>query len=138
MKVEDIKYDDNDKTIESIRLYKQQMESQNLTQEQQDLLISKLVADMVGILDKTLTKEMNELDEFIAKYNFLLAVGKITDAEFKRFGATYDQIAANQEAIDTLKLSGKKAFMRSVADEVHFTDKLAEADEEYQKNKEGG
>ena len=81
----EIDYDDNDKTIESIRLYKQQMESQNLTQEQQDLLISKLVADMVGILDKTLTKEMNELDEFIAKYNFLLAVGKITDAEKEQF-----------------------------------------------------
>ena len=73
MKVEDIKYDDNDKTIESIRLYKQQMESQNLTQEQQDLLISKLIFEIVDKLHKTLTKEMNELDEFNAKsrYSFI-------------------------------------------------------------------
>ena len=85
MKIEDITYDDNDKTIESMRLYKQQMESQNLTQEQQDLLISKLIFEIVDKLHKTLIKENDELEEFIAKYNFLLAVGKITDDEKEQF-----------------------------------------------------
>ena len=85
MKVEDIKYDDNDKTIESIRLYKQQMESQNLTQEQQDLLISKLIFEIVDKLHKTLKKETNELDKLVAMHTLLLAVGKINDEEREEF-----------------------------------------------------
>lgn len=80
-----IDYDDNDKTIEEIRAYIEDMKSRNVSQKVQNLLISKLIFEIVDKLHKTLIKENDELEEFIAKYNFLLAVGKITDDEKEQF-----------------------------------------------------
>ena len=74
-----INYDDNDNTIEKLRDYKKQLESYNLTKEQQEFFISRLVDEIVENALETLQKESDELDELTAMYNLLLAVGLAND-----------------------------------------------------------
>ena len=81
-----IHYDDNDNTIEKLRDYKKQLESYNLTKEQQEFFISRLVDEIVENALETLQKETDELDELTARFNFLLAIGLANDKkeEFKK------------------------------------------------------
>lgn len=81
-----INYDDNDNTIEKLRHYKKQLESYNLTKEQQEFFIGRLVDEIVEKALETLQKESDELDELTARFNFLLAIGLANDKkeEFKK------------------------------------------------------
>ena len=81
-----IDYDGNDKTIESLRNYKKELELNDFTKEQQAYLISELVDKLVGMLLETLQKESDELDELTARFNFLLAIGLANDKkeEFRK------------------------------------------------------
>ena len=80
-----INYDDNDNTIEKLRDYKKQLESYNLTKEQQEFFISELVDKIVGKALETLQKESDELDELTAKFNLLLAIGRVSDDKKEEF-----------------------------------------------------
>lgn len=66
--------------------------------------------------------------EYTAK---LYDEGKITQEEFSRYGRTYDETAANFERLQPLKMKGKKAFMRSVADEIYAREKMTESKQRY-------
>ena len=81
-----INYDDNDNTIEKLRDYKKQLESYNLTKEQQEFFISRLVDEIVEKALESLQKESDELNELTARFNFLLAIGLANDKkeEFKK------------------------------------------------------
>ena len=74
-----INYDDNDNTIEKLRDYKKQLESYNLTKEQQEFFISRLVDEIVEKALESLTAQTDELDKLTAMYNLLLAVGLAND-----------------------------------------------------------
>ena len=86
MDKDDIDYEGIDKTIESLRHLKQQMELKEFTKEQQIYLISEVVDKFVVKARETLQKESDELDELTAKFNLLLAVGLANDKkeEFKK------------------------------------------------------
>ena len=74
-----IDYDGNDNTIEKLRDYKKQLESYNLTKEQQEFFISRLVDEIVEKALESLTAQTDELDELTAKFNLLLAIGLAND-----------------------------------------------------------
>ena len=99
-----IHYDDNDNTIEKLRDYKKQLESYNLTKEQQEFFISRLVDEIVENALETLQKETDELDELTARFNFLLAIGLANDKkeEFRK--------------IETYKKNTIRFFMRNSHD----------------------
>ena len=80
-----IDYDGNDNTIEKLRHYKKQLESYNLTKEQQEFFISRLVDEIVEKALESLQKESDELDKLTAMYNLLLAVGSITTDKKEEF-----------------------------------------------------
>ncbi len=80
-----IHYDDNDNTIEKLRDYKKQLESYNLTKEQQEFFISRLVDEIVEKALESLQKESDELDELTAKFNLLLAIGRVSNDEKEQF-----------------------------------------------------
>ena len=81
-----IDYEGIDNTIEKLRDYKKQLESYNLTKEQQEFFISRLVDEIIEKALETLQKESDELNELTAKFNLLLAVGLANDKkeEFKK------------------------------------------------------
>ena len=81
-----IDYEGIDNTIEKLRDYKKALESYNLTKEQQEFFISRLVDEIVEKALETQQKESDELDELTAKFNLLLAVGLANDKkeEFKK------------------------------------------------------
>ena len=81
-----IDYEGIENTIEKLRDYKKQLESYNLTKEQQEFFISRLVDEIIEKALETLQKESDELDELTAKFNLLLAVGLANDKkeEFKK------------------------------------------------------
>ena len=99
-----IHYDDNDNTIEKLRDYKKQLESYNLTKEQQEFFISRLVDEIVENALESLQKETDELDELTARFNFLLAIGLANDKkeEFRK--------------IETYKKNTIRFFMRNSHD----------------------
>ena len=111
-----IDYDGNDNTIEKLRDYKKQLESYNLTKEQQEFFISRLIDEIVENALETLQKETDELDELTAKFNLLLAIGLANDKkeEFKK--------------IKTYKKNTIRHFMRNSNDLVQkmykFRDEL--------------
>ena len=80
-----INYDDNDNTIEKLRDYKKQLESYNLTKEQQEFFISRLVDEIVEKALESLTAQTDELDELTAKFNLLLAIGRVSNDEKEQF-----------------------------------------------------
>ena len=80
-----IHYDDNDNTIEKLRDYKKQLESYNLTKEQQEFFISRLVDEIVEKALESLTAQTDELDELTAKFNLLLAIGRVSNDEKEQF-----------------------------------------------------
>ena len=80
-----IDHDGNNNTIESLRNYKKELESYNLTKEQQEFFISRLVDEIVEKALESLQKESDELDELTAMYNLLLAVGSITTDKKEEF-----------------------------------------------------
>ena len=80
-----IDYDDNDNTIEKLRDYKKQLESYNLTKEQQEFFISELIGKIVGLSLESLQKQSDELDELTAMYNLLLAIGRVSDDKKEEF-----------------------------------------------------
>ena len=80
-----IHYDDNDNTIEKLRDYKKQLESYNLTKEQQEFFISRLVDEIVEKALESLTAQTDELDKLTAMYNLLLAIGRVSDDRKEEF-----------------------------------------------------
>ena len=80
-----IDYDGNDNTISQLRNYKKELELNEFTKEQQTYLISELVDKLVGMLLETLQKESDELDELTAKFNLLLAIGRVSNDEKEQF-----------------------------------------------------
>ena len=80
-----IDYEGNDNTIEKLRDYKKQLESYNLTKEQQEFFISQLIDEIVEKALESLQKESDELDKLTAMYNLLLAVGSITTDKKEEF-----------------------------------------------------
>ena len=74
-----IDYEGIENTIEKLRDYKKQLESYNLTKEQQEFFISRLVDEIIEKALETLQKESDGLDELTAMYNLLLAVGLAND-----------------------------------------------------------
>ena len=80
-----IDYDGNDNTIEKLRDYKKQLESYNLTKEQQEFFISRLIDEIVEKALESLQKESDELDKLTAMYNLLLAVGRVSNDEKEQF-----------------------------------------------------
>ena len=81
----DIDYEGIENTIEKLRHYKKQLESYNLTKEQQEFFISRLVDEIVEKTLETLQKESDELDELTAKFNLLLAIGRVSNDEKEQF-----------------------------------------------------
>ena len=82
-----IDYDGNDKAIEKLRDYKKQLESYNLTKEQQEFFIGRLVDEIIEKALETLTAQTDELDKLTAMYNLLLAIGRVSNdrkEEFKK------------------------------------------------------
>lgn len=110
-----IDYDGNDKTIESLRHLKQQMELKEFTKEQQIYLISELVDKFVVKALETLQKETDELDELTAMYNLLLAVGSITNDKKEEF-----------KMIKSYKANTIRFFMRNSKDLVKKMSKFIE------------
>ena len=80
-----IDYDGNNKAIESLRHYKKQLELTEFTKEEQTYLISELVDKLVGMALETLQKESDVLDELTAKFNLLLAIGRVSNDEKEQF-----------------------------------------------------
>ena len=80
-----IDYEGIDNTIKKLRDYKKQLESYNLTKEQQEFFISRLIDEIVEKALETLQKESDELDKLTAMYNLLLAVGSITTDKKEEF-----------------------------------------------------
>ena len=74
-----IDYEGIDNTIAKLRDYKKQLESYNLTKEQQEFFISRLVDEIIEKALESLQKESDELNELTAMYNLLLAVGLAND-----------------------------------------------------------
>ena len=112
-----INYDDNDNTIEKLRDYKKQLESYNLTKEQQEFFIGRLVDEIVEKALESLTAQTDELDKLTAMYNLLLAVGSITTDKKEEF-----------RKIKTYKTNTLRFFMRNSSDLVQkmckFRDEL--------------
>ena len=81
-----IDYEGIDNTIAKLRDYKKQLESYNLTKEQQEFFISRLVDEIIEKALESLQKESDELNELTAKFNLLLAIGLANDKkeEFKK------------------------------------------------------
>ncbi len=82
-----INYEGIDNTIESLRNLKKQMELNDFTKEQQIFLISDVVDKFIVKALETLQKESDELDELTAKFNLLLAIGRVSNdrkEEFKK------------------------------------------------------
>ena len=100
-----IDYEGNDNTIESLRNYKKELELNEFTKEQQAYLISELVDKLVGMLLETLQKESDELDELTAKFNLLLAIGRVSNDEKEQF-----------KMIKTYKTNTIRFFMRNSND----------------------
>ena len=80
-----IDYDGNDNTIEKLRHYKKQLESYNLTKEQQEFFIGRLVDEIVEKALESLTAQTDELDKLTAMYNLLLAIGRVSDDRKEEF-----------------------------------------------------
>ena len=82
-----IDYEGIDNTIAKLRDYKKQLESYNLTKEQQEFFISRLVDEIIEKALESLQKESDELNELTAKFNLLLAIGRVSNdrkEEFKK------------------------------------------------------
>ena len=80
-----IDYEGIDNTIESLRHLKKQMELNDFTKEQQIFLISDVVDKFIVKALETLQKESDELDELTAKFNLLLAIGRVSNDEKEQF-----------------------------------------------------
>ena len=80
-----IDYDGNDKAIEKLRDYKKQLESYNLTKEQQEFFIGRLVDEIIEKALETLTAQTDELDKLTAMYNLLLAIGRVSNDRKEEF-----------------------------------------------------
>ena len=80
-----IDYEGIDNTIESLRHLKRQMELKEFTKEQQAYLISDVVDKFIEKALETLQKESDELDELTAKFNLLLAIGRVSNDEKEEF-----------------------------------------------------
>ncbi len=80
-----IDYDGNDNTIEKLRDYKKQLESYNLTKEQQEFFIGRLVDEIVEKALESLTAQTDELDKLTAMYNLLLAIGRVSNDRKEEF-----------------------------------------------------
>ena len=110
-----IDYEGNDNTIEKLRHYKNQLELNEFTKEQQAYLISELVDKLVGMLLETLQKESDELDELTAKFNLLLAIGRVSNDEKEQF-----------KMIKSYKANTIRFFMRNSNDLVQKMSKFLE------------
>ncbi len=111
-----IDYEGNDNTIEKLRHYKKQLEELNeFTKEQQAYLISELVDKLVGMALETLQKESDELDELTAKFNLLLAIGRVSNDEKEQF-----------KMIKSYKANTIRHFMRNSNDLVKKMSKFLE------------
>ena len=110
-----INYDDNDNTIEKLRDYKKQLESYNLTKEQQEFFISRLVDEIVEKALESLTAQTDELDKLTAMYNLLLAIGRVSNDRKEEF-----------KKIKTYKANTIRFFMRNSNDLVQKMYKLKE------------
>ena len=112
-----INYDDNDNTIEKLRDYKKQLESYNLTKEQQEFFISRLVDEIVEKALESLTAQTDELDELTAMYNLLLGIGRVSNDRKEEF-----------RKIKSYKTNSIRYFMRNSNDLVRkmykFRDEL--------------
>ena len=80
-----IDYEGIENTIESLRHLKKQMELNDFTKEQQIFLISDVVDKFIVNALETLQKESDELDELTAKFNLLLAIGRVSNDEKEEF-----------------------------------------------------
>ena len=85
MEKDDIDYEGIDNTIESLRHLKKQMELNDFTKEQQIFLISDVVDKFIEKALETLQKESDELNELTAKFNLLLAIGRVSNDEKEQF-----------------------------------------------------
>ena len=100
-----IDYDGNDKAIEKLRDYKKQLESYNLTKEQQEFFIGRLVDEIIEKALETLTAQTDELDKLTAMYNLLLAIGRVSNDRKEEF-----------KKIKTYKANTIRFFMRNSND----------------------
>ena len=80
-----IDYEGIENTIEKLRHLKKQMELNDFTKEQQIFLISDVVDKFIEKALETLQKESDELDELTAKFNLLLAIGRVSNDEKEEF-----------------------------------------------------
>ena len=110
-----IDYEGNDNTIEKLRDYKKQLESYNLTKEQQEFFISRLIDEIVEKALESLQKESDELDKLTAMYNLLLAIGRVSNDRKEEF-----------KKIKTYKKNTIRFFMRNSNDLVQKMYKLKE------------
>ena len=111
-----IDYEGNDNTIEKLRHYKKQLEELNeFTKEQQAYLISELVDKLVGMALEALQKESDELDGLTAKFNLLLAIGRVSNDEKEQF-----------KMIKSYKANTIRHFMRNSNDLVKKMSKFLE------------
>lgn len=110
-----IDYEGIDNTIESLRHYKKQLELNEFSKEEQTYLISELVDKFVVKALESLQKESDELDELTAKFNLLLAIGRVSNAEKEQF-----------KMIKSYKANTIRFFMRNSSDLVKKMSKFIE------------